>query len=347
MWPAVKAMLHPVYDQPDATAVTAQFDRLLDYVEQKLPEVFEHLDRACADLRIHRVPKRWSRFRWRVDVRWSLHIRSLGGASEMTRNMQWRDAMVKVLQEAEGPLHYSEIAQAIIDKGYRQDVGATPAATVAANLSESLRRDERSPFVKHSRGVYALAEQTPGDALDTVTPDAADEAVEDAEEMGLINAFGMFWSRDRVRWNTKMPRLLGVQQSGSYPVNFTAQAGIYVLYDGSRAVYVGRVTEPRMGLRLFEHTRDRLTGRWDRFSWFGVRGVRDDGELAPVPSAGIPVSTLIATMEALLIEGLEPPQNRRQGDGFSAVEFIQETDRELLQERDRKVLDQLKQQAGL
>jgi transposase-like protein len=50
MWPAVKAMLHSVYDQPDAPAVAAQFDRLLDYVDDKLPAVFEHLDRARADL---------------------------------------------------------------------------------------------------------------------------------------------------------------------------------------------------------------------------------------------------------------------------------------------------------
>jgi putative transposase len=50
MWPAVKAMLHSVYDQPDAPAVHAQFDRLLDYVEQKLPEVAEHLDGARADI---------------------------------------------------------------------------------------------------------------------------------------------------------------------------------------------------------------------------------------------------------------------------------------------------------
>ena len=70
-----------------------------------------------------------------------------------------------------------------------------------------------------------------------------------------------------------MPRLLGVQQTGSTPVNFTEQVGVYVLYDVHRPVYVGRVTEPRIGIRLFDHTRDRLTGRWDRFSWFGVRGV--------------------------------------------------------------------------
>ncbi|RFP67127.1 IS256 family transposase, partial [Micrococcus luteus] len=44
MWPAVKAMLHSVYDQPDAASVHAQFDRLLDYVSEKLPTVAEHLD---------------------------------------------------------------------------------------------------------------------------------------------------------------------------------------------------------------------------------------------------------------------------------------------------------------
>ena len=50
MWPAVKAMLHSVYDQPDADAVNAQFDRLLDYVEEKLPDAFTHLDNARADI---------------------------------------------------------------------------------------------------------------------------------------------------------------------------------------------------------------------------------------------------------------------------------------------------------
>ena len=50
LWPAVKAMLHSVYDQPDADAVHAQFDRLLDYTADKLPEVTEHLDAARADI---------------------------------------------------------------------------------------------------------------------------------------------------------------------------------------------------------------------------------------------------------------------------------------------------------
>jgi hypothetical protein len=106
-----------------------------------------------------------------------------------------------------------------------------------------------------------------------------------------------------------------VQQSGSQQVDLAVEAGVYVLYDGNRVIYVGRVTEARLGQRLWDHTRDRLTGRWDRFSWFGVRKVQPSGKLSPTPR-DIETATLIATMEALLIEGLEPPQNRRQGDGF-------------------------------
>ncbi|MGI8986567.1 MAG: IS256 family transposase [Nocardioidaceae bacterium] len=50
-WPAVKAMLHSVYDQPDAEAVAAQFDKLLDSVADKLPEVADRLDAARAEMR--------------------------------------------------------------------------------------------------------------------------------------------------------------------------------------------------------------------------------------------------------------------------------------------------------
>ena len=50
MWPAVKAMLHSVYDQPTAEDVNAQFDRTLDYVTAKLPAVAEHLEQAREDI---------------------------------------------------------------------------------------------------------------------------------------------------------------------------------------------------------------------------------------------------------------------------------------------------------
>ncbi|GAB3493553.1 hypothetical protein GCM10027572_21080 [Flexivirga lutea] len=49
-WPWVKTLLHSIYDQPDADAVHAQFDRALDALGEKLPAVAEHLESARADL---------------------------------------------------------------------------------------------------------------------------------------------------------------------------------------------------------------------------------------------------------------------------------------------------------
>ena len=49
-WPAARTMLHSVYDQPDAEAVHAQYDKLLDSMTAKLPAVAGHLDAARADV---------------------------------------------------------------------------------------------------------------------------------------------------------------------------------------------------------------------------------------------------------------------------------------------------------
>lgn len=49
-WPWVKTLLHSVYDQPDADAVHAQFDRVINALEEKLPKVADHLEAARADV---------------------------------------------------------------------------------------------------------------------------------------------------------------------------------------------------------------------------------------------------------------------------------------------------------
>ena len=49
-WGWVKALLHSVYDQPDADAVHAQFDRVLEALDDKLPDVAAHLDAARGDV---------------------------------------------------------------------------------------------------------------------------------------------------------------------------------------------------------------------------------------------------------------------------------------------------------
>ena len=49
-WPWVKTLLGTVFDQPDADAVHAQFDRVLDALEHKLPRSFEHLEAAREEI---------------------------------------------------------------------------------------------------------------------------------------------------------------------------------------------------------------------------------------------------------------------------------------------------------
>jgi putative transposase len=49
-WPWVKTLLHSVYDQPDAASVHARYDRLVDTVAGKLPQVAGHLDAARPDV---------------------------------------------------------------------------------------------------------------------------------------------------------------------------------------------------------------------------------------------------------------------------------------------------------
>ena len=49
-WPWVKTLLGTVFDQPDAESVHAQFDRVLDALEHKLPRSHEHLEAAREEI---------------------------------------------------------------------------------------------------------------------------------------------------------------------------------------------------------------------------------------------------------------------------------------------------------
>lgn len=249
-------------------------------------------------------------------------------------DLSWRKAIIKVLEGTKEPLHYTQIAEEVAEQGLRKKLGATPAASVAAELSTSLKKEgEESPFEKVSRGVYRLRGQKP-----KVSAEPSPPVEEDEPETGLINAFGMYWLRERVLW--EKPKLLGQQQPGSSNVDFLEQRGVYLLYDRREVIYVGRTTDQALGQRLKQHTTGRLGGRWDRFSWFGILPVTPEGKLADGPSETFTIENLIATMEALLIEGLEPRQNRKRGDGFSAVEFIQVPDPEIEKRKLRALVEE-------
>lgn len=255
----------------------------------------------------------------------------------------WKEAIKKVLREADTPLHYSEISEQILSRGYYKTDGATPAATVSAQLSTSINNDgDSSPFVRIGRGIFTLKAKT--SVLGTVEKEQFKENIvtpEDDTSDSIIHSFGMYWQRDLVVWRND-PKMFGKQQALTKPVNFGKQKGIYILYDNHTVVYVGRSIDRPLGKRMYEHTIDRLGSRWNRFSWFGLLDVTQEGDLRETP-LNTSLASLVGTLEALLIEALEPPQNRRRGDDLSASEYIQDIDPELKERELQKTLRSIEQ----
>lgn len=233
------------------------------------------------------------------------------------------------------PLHYTEISEQILSHGYYQTDGATPHATVNAQISASIKHDgDRSPFVRVNKGIFTL--KTFLDLPDTQTQTSSTKEKQkklevspesEEESNAIIHCFGMYWQRDLIVWRNE-PKMYGKQNANAKSVDFGKQIGIYLLYDHHTVVYVGRTIDRPLGKRLFEHTVDRLVSRWNRFSWFGLLDVTDEGNLRET-TPDFSLANLVATLEAILIETIEPPQNRKRGDGFTGMEYIQDVDPEL------------------
>jgi HB1, ASXL, restriction endonuclease HTH domain len=255
----------------------------------------------------------------------------------------WREAIIRVLREAQTPLKSTEISERILTQGYYKTDGATPHATVNAQITSSIKHDGiKSPFIRVGKGTFGLKDarleaiSLPPVSSNVETAMPVTEAMVESSD-SIIRSFGMYWQRDLIVWRSE-PRMFGKQQALAKSVDFGKQKGIYILYDHHTVVYVGRSIDRPLGKRLYEHTIDRLGSRWNRFSWFGLLDVTPEGRLEEIPVV-TNLAVLIGTLEALLIETLEPPQNRKRGDDFSAVEYIQDVDPEL---REREIQNTLR-----
>jgi hypothetical protein len=267
--------------------------------------------------------------------------------SEEPVEKSWKEAIKKVLAESSTPLHYTEISEQILSRGYYETDGATPAATVNAQLASSIKHDgEKSPFIRVGKGIFTLKNsqvalvEVPAPTVNKKKPETLVESDVESSD-SIIHSFGMYWQRDLVVWRND-PKMYGKQQALSKPVDFGKQKGIYILYDHHTVVYVGRSIDRPLGKRLFEHTVDRLGSRWNRFSWFGLLDVTQEGSLRET-ALNTSLAALVATLEALLIEALEPPQNRKRGDDFSAIEYIQDIDPELKEREIQNTLRSIEQ----
>lgn len=259
----------------------------------------------------------------------------------------WKKAVMKVLEQADGAMDYKDIADKIVSKKIKKKVGANPRVSVNNAIRLSLKNEgDKSPFEWVGTGLYRLR---PDSDVPIVTPsdnEPVDSTVnknnDDDNEItdtSIVHAFGMYWQREKVNWKPK-PKLYGAQQAGTLKVDFSTQQGIYLLHDNIEVIYVGRSINRPLGTRLYEHTKDRLNGRWNRFSWFGLKNVSEEGVLEDLNIAPS-VATIITTLEALLIEGLEPRQNRRRGDELKEYEYLQEDDPSIKRQRKKDIIEEM------
>jgi hypothetical protein len=270
--------------------------------------------------------------------------------------MKWLDAIIKVLQNNKSengdfePMHYVDITNAIIDGNLRQKFGSTPQNTVNANITT-----HPNLFISLGLGLFGLTEEgrkytvvenAPLQVNEEQHVDVDVNELEEAQEVinseiekenksKIIKIFGMFWDRTKINWADG--KMEGQQNSKSDPLDFTNIRGIYLLYDGREVVYVGQALDSSILKRLKDHTRDRLSGRWNRFSWFGIDGINPDGSIVKADDVlNVNIGDLINSLEGILIEGLEPRQNRKQGNKFGD-EYIQVMDYEIQKEQALKV----------
>ncbi len=169
----------------------------------------------------------------------------------------------------------------------------------------------------------------------------------------FIKNYGLFWKLDDivVRKSNGLGQLIGKKKHDQdYKVNFSEQTGFYALYDDAfNLVYFGQVgkqknTTRTLQIRLKEHYKDHLSGRWSRFSWFGIKSVNEsmkDKNGFYTLDSNEPIdkdeanstderSNFLNQVEAIVIAVSEPPNNRQGGSFLEAQQFLQHRDEKAL-----------------
>ena len=159
-------------------------------------------------------------------------------------------------------------------------------------------------------------------------------------EQYMISSYGLFWRKDRIFWGRgRTGHLKGQEMDNtgkpkirSPKVDFRYQIGIYALYYDFELVYIGQAganTDDSGGKSLFDrlkdHRVDRLSERWDRFSWFGVQNVKSNKELTDFYRAVTKVTNrqILDLFEAVPIALSEPKLNLQRGNLKYATQYSQ------------------------
>ena len=147
----------------------------------------------------------------------------------------------------------------------------------------------------------------------------------------MITHYGLFWSERDVFWSGKRGRpgsLLGREKEPlgrkgaptkaerEKTKDYRSFLGLYCLYGEGELLYVGEAgldTKRSLYDRLRQHRKGALSGRWDRFSWFGRENC--DGEVGIKDSLG--------QLEAIAIAIINPGFNKQSGTFAGATQVFQ------------------------
>ena len=136
-WGWVRALLHPVYDQPDAASVHAQFGRVLDALAEKLPQVAAHLDAAQADILAFTVfPKAIWRQIWSNNPQERLN-REIRRRTDVVGIFPGRDALIRLVGAVLAEQHdeWTEMRRYIgLDILAKSRTAATTASTTTQEV---------------------------------------------------------------------------------------------------------------------------------------------------------------------------------------------------------------------
>ncbi len=254
----------------------------------------------------------------------------------MATEMTWEEATLHILGAAAEPMSCNDIAEAILGRGLKTTVGKTPSYTVAGVISRMRSRGDAN-IIKTRPGFFQLAPQSDGPPVaETNELDTTDTVNNLA-----VAAYGLHWERDKVDWNAR--RLLGydIDPNPGQAVNFADRQGVYLLHSWQSVVYVGKTTARESGLfqRLQNHHRRQVwSGKWERFSWFGIRRVNENGEMDDGPNTASK-EVVSALMEAVLIETLRPSFNQQQGNYMGTL-YRQAVDPNIAMAQARALLSQ-------
>ena len=153
----------------------------------------------------------------------------------------------------------------------------------------------------------------------------------------MIRTIGLHWRMEDVFWGkgANAGKLLGVLSSKKKGpgIDFRDQIAVYVLYADYQPIYAGQVGSGKQRLlaRLKQHRDSDLRGRWNRFSWYGLRWVLKNGKLSNENNVFHPKRrTVLNHVEGILIDAMEPGQNLQSGRFGSDVEWYRQVRSEAL-----------------